>query len=362
MLLASLFACVSLSLYAQNNGTLSGSVIDGTGALVPNAAVELQLPGGGASILQTKTGAEGVFSIPAVKPGTYDLTVEASGFQKVTLSNVHVDPGRESTLQPIRVDIAGSTQSVEVSDSPITVQSSSYEVATTISAQQVANLPVLDRQVSNLFSTQAGVASNPNGIGSTVIDGLRSQMTNVTLDGINVQDNFIRLGGLDYLPNKFTIAQVAEFTISSANAPSNYGIGATQITMTTPSGTNEVHGSGYYYNRNSALSANNWFSNQNGTEKPFLNLNQMGGTVGGPVKRRTSCSSTWPTRPIACARRRCKTIPFRPRTRAKASTPLPTDPVRNLTSCGPVTRPSTRTCRSFWAQFQCPITTNSGTD
>ncbi len=283
-LFASLLVCVALPLCAQNNGTLSGSVIDKTGAYVPNAAIELRQPGGGSAMLQAKTSAEGSFSLSAVKPGTYELTVEALGFSKLTLSNVEVSPGRENTLQPIRMEIAGSTQTVEVSDSPIAVQSNSFEVATTITSQQVANLPVLDRQVSNLFSTQAGVASNPNG-GSTVIDGLRSQMTNVTLDGINVQDNFIRLSGLDYLPNKLTIAQVSEFTISSANAPSNYGIGATQITMTTPSGTNEIHGTGYYYNRNSALSANDWFANQNGTAKPFLNLNQMGGTVGGPVKK-----------------------------------------------------------------------------
>jgi hypothetical protein len=112
---------------------------------------------------------------------------------------------------------------------------------------------------------------------------MRSQATNVTLDGINVQDQFIRLSGLDISANNLTIAQVAEFTISSANAPSNFGIGATQITMTTPSGGDQFHGSGYYYNRNSAVRANDWFSNQNGTPKPFLNLNQIGGTIGGPI-------------------------------------------------------------------------------
>lgn len=176
ILLTLLFGWIALPLCAQNNGTLSGSVIDKTGAIVPNAAIELLLPGGGSAILRTKTGAEGGFSISAVKPGTYEPSVEASGITKLTLSNVQVDPGGENTIQPIRLEIAGSRQTVEVSDSPITVQSSSYEVATTISAQQVANLPVLDRQVSNLFSTQAGVASNLNGVGSTVIDGMAGRV------------------------------------------------------------------------------------------------------------------------------------------------------------------------------------------
>ena len=174
---------------------------------------------------------------------------------------------------------------VDVVEGGIAVQSTSYEVASTLTQEQVTNLPVFDRQITSLFATQAGVEYNGVPGGSTVINGMRSQATNVTLDGINVQDNFIRLGGLDYLPNQLTIAQVAEFTISSANAPSNYGIGATQITMTTPSGGDQFHGSGYYYNRNSAVRRADWFANQNGTGKPFLNLNQIGGTVGGPIRQ-----------------------------------------------------------------------------
>ena len=80
---------------------------------------------------------------------------------------------------------------------PLRVQSSSYEVATTLTQEQVTNLPVFDRQISNLYATQAGVEQNGVPGGSTVINGTRSQSTNVTLDGINVQDQFIRLSGLD---------------------------------------------------------------------------------------------------------------------------------------------------------------------
>ena len=273
----------SLPMRAQNNGTLTGSVLDQSGAAVPDAPIELLLPGGSSPILRTRTGNDGSFSMAAVKPGTYLLSIEVAGFAKSTVTGVIVDPGKENTLPPVRLQVATSTQTVDVVESTVGVQSTSFEVATTLTQEQVTNLPVFDRQISNLFATQAGVEQNGVPGGSTVINGMRSQATNVTLDGINVQDQFIRLSGLDISANNLTIAQVAEFTISTANAPSNFGIGATQVTMTTPSGTDQFHGSAYYYNRNSALSANGWFSNQNGTPKPFLNLNQIGTTFGGPI-------------------------------------------------------------------------------
>ena len=282
--LAALFSVLSLSpVLAQNNGTLTGSVVDPSGAAVPNAAVEVLLPGGSSAILQAKTGNDGAFSIPVIKPGKYQLSVSVSGFAKLNLANVTVDPGKETALPQLTLQLATSSQTVDVVESPVGVQNTTYEVATTLTQDQVTNLPVLDRQILNLYSTQAGVEQNGVPGGSTVINGMRSQATNVTLDGINVQDQFIRLSGLDIQANNLTIAQVAEFTISSANEPSNYGIGATQVTMTTPSGTDQLHGSVYYYNRNSAVSANNWFSNQIGTPQPFLNLNQFGVTVGGPI-------------------------------------------------------------------------------
>lgn len=282
--LAGLLAVLSAHpLRAQNNGTLTGSVLDQSGAAVPNAPIELFLPGGSTPMLRTKTGSDGSFSIAAVKPGTYQLSIELAGFTKATVTNVLVDPGKENMIPPIRLQVATATQSVDVTESTVAVQSSSYEVATTLTQEQVTNLPVFDRQINNLFATQAGVEFNGVPGGSTVINGTRSQSTSVTLDGINVQDQFIRLGGLDIMANLLTIAQVSEFTISSANEPSNFGIGATQITMTTPSGGDQFHGSGYYYNRNSAVKANDWFSNQVGTPKPFLNLNQIGATFGGPI-------------------------------------------------------------------------------
>ena len=118
------------------------------------------------------------------------------------------------------------------------------EISSTITATQVQNLPVLGRQVSTLFLTQAGVASNSS---TTSVNGLRSSFSNVTLDGINIQDNFIRTNDLDYAPMRTTIDQVAEITVSTSNAGAAIGGGASQMVLSTKSGSNDFHGAVYWY-------------------------------------------------------------------------------------------------------------------
>src|SRR5437870_6924279 len=139
---------------------------------------------------------------------------------------------------------------------------------------------MLDRDPMALIATQAGVSSNVDDI---VINGTRSSFSNVTLDGINIQDNFIRTGGLNYQPNLLLMDQVSEFTISTSNTNSTVGGGSSQITLTTPSGGNTFHGSGYWYNRNNAAADASWFDNKDGTPKAFLNQNQIDGSLGGHI-------------------------------------------------------------------------------
>ena len=179
--------------------------------------------------------------------------------------------------------------SVEVAADVQAVQLSNAEVASTITATQVQNLPVLGRQVSTLFLTQAGVAAGSN---TTSVNGLRTSFSNVTLDGINIQDNFIRTNGLDYAPMRTTIDQIAEITVSTSNAGTAIGGGASQMVLSTKSGSNTFHGAVYWYNRNSALAANDWFNNQAGVKNTMLNLNQAGARLSAATSSRTSCSST----------------------------------------------------------------------
>src|SRR5205085_10102566 len=121
--------------------------------------------------------------------------------------------------------------------------------------------------------------------GTKSVNGLRSSFTNMTLDGINIQDNFIRTNDLDYAPMRTTIDQIAEITVSTSNGSAAIGGGASQMVLSTKSGSNTFHGAVYWYNRNSALAANDWFNNQAGVKRTFIDLNQPGAALGGRIIR-----------------------------------------------------------------------------
>jgi hypothetical protein len=265
--------------HGQIAGRILGTVVDPTGAAIPNATVNLMLAGGNKAVLATKTTSDGNFTLTSVRPDAYDLKIEASGFTAATIGGVRVDPAKDTSLPPTRLALAAASQTVEVMESSTSVQTTATDITTTLTQTQIQNLPVLDRQISTLFITQAGVTGDRT---VTAINGLRPSYTNLTLDGVNIQDS-VRTNDLDFLPNKLTIGEVAEMSISTSNLDSTIGGNATNIALSTPSGTNQYHGNAYWYNRNSYFGANNWFSNKNKVARPFLNLNQLGGTVGGPI-------------------------------------------------------------------------------
>ncbi len=271
------------SLPAQIDGRISGIVVDASGASVPNAEVDLFLAGGKKPLLATRTAADGAYHLIGVRPGYFDLTVEAQGFVKTTLHNLSVDPARETSVPEIKLALASVTQTVDVSAEVQGVDTSNAEVTQTISMEDVKNLPLLDRDPLGLIQFQPGVVYNGNS--NTVINGLRTSYSDMTLDGINIQDNYIRDNALDYTPNKLLMSQVRQMTLVTANGNSALSGGATELAFSTPSGTNQFHGDAFWSNRNNAFSANDWFNNQAGVPLPFLNQNQMGASIGGPIKK-----------------------------------------------------------------------------
>jgi hypothetical protein len=277
------FAAVLLavaSLNAQVASSVTGTVVDPSGAAVPGATVSLQLTGSASSLFTTKTSATGAFSIASVPPNTYDIAVEMSGFSKLVVSNLVVEPTRVTDVQTLKLALGAATQSVEVNEAATTVQTTSTDVSTTITKTQIQDLPVMDRSPLAFLQSQAGIN---NARGSTTVNGQRATYVNVTLDGINIQDNFIRTNDMDFLPNLLLLDQVAEVTVSSSNADASSSGGASQVNFVTPSGTNQYHGAVYWSNRNSKLAANSFFNNMSNTPNPHLNQNQIGGKIGGPI-------------------------------------------------------------------------------
>jgi hypothetical protein len=260
-------------------------VVDPAGAQVPNAQVQLFVEGGKTALFTTATNEAGTFLFPGVQPGRYNLTVDASGFSTVKIP-VEVSPIRETVIPAISLKVAGVSEEVSVVASSAQVQTANAEIVSTVTNAQIDKLPLLDRTVIELALTQPGVVNaNPTSNGSDiVVNGLRSTYLNVTLDGINIQDNYLRENSGGFSPNRLRVSQVNEFTVATANTNATVGGGAAQYNFVSPSGTNELRGNVFWQNRNSALAANDWFSNQSGTERPNLNKNIFGGAAGGPLR------------------------------------------------------------------------------
>jgi hypothetical protein len=274
------FALAAVLAHAQDTSRLTGQIEDPSGSAVPSARVDLRMPGGAATVAATTSTASGVFSIAGVKSGEYDLVIEAAGFRKHTLRRIKLDPGRETSLPAIQLEVGSVTEIVEVTESAQAVQTSNAELSTTITNGQLSKLPLINRTPLSLIQTQVGVTS---GRGNTVINGLRTSFANMTFDGVNIQDNFIRSNALDFTPNRLFNDQVSEVTVVTSNAGAMFAGGIAQVSFVTPSGGNRFHGRAFWYNRNNVTAANSWFNNRDGIARPFLNQNQMGGSLGGPV-------------------------------------------------------------------------------
>lgn len=277
--LAFLFSCGLAS--AQFSGRLAGSVADSSHAPVPGATVTLTLAGGKNALLSTTTANDGSFYFIGVRPTEYDIAVTANGFATTTLRSLSVDAASETDIPTIVLQLPTVNQSVDVVADAQRVETGSVEIADTITPQQVEKLPLLDRDPLGLIQTLPGV--NYQGNSATVINGLRTSYSNMTLDGINIQDNYIRDNALDYSPNRVLLGQIRQLTLVSSNSNSAASGGATQLAFETPSGTNTLHGTLLWYNRNSAAAANDWFNNQAGVPLSRLNQNQFGGSLGGAI-------------------------------------------------------------------------------
>jgi hypothetical protein len=284
LFLALLLSCATRVSAQVPTGTIVGTVQDAQGLPVEGATVTLTNQGTNSHLTAEAKG-NGEYQFRSIDAGLYSITVSMAGFKGSVLSNIKLDASTEYTVQPIRLEIGSQTESITVEAGAENIQSSSAEVTGTVLKQQIEELPILDRNPLNLLSLQAGVSnSGPGGQAETVINGQRSSFSNLTLDGINIQDNFIRENALDFSPNLPFLSQVQEFTITQQNGDVDKN-GSSSVSLVTPKGTNKWHGEGFWYYRTNAWKANDWFNAASGTPTPGLLQNQGGGDIGGPIKK-----------------------------------------------------------------------------
>jgi hypothetical protein len=279
--LALLFSFALTSFGQGTTGSLSGTVSGPDGAL-PGATVVARDNSSGREAT-TITNDQGFYQFAQLEFGTYTIRITANGFKTLVATEQKIDVGRAATLSPT-LEIGEVSAEVVVTAGADVITANTAQVSNTVSPQQILSLPLLTRSPLSLTLLQAGTSSN----GATTINGMRTSMTNITRDGINIQDTFIRSNATDFAPGRPSVDDTAEFTITTTNQEADQGYGSSQIRLVTPRGTQNWSGALFAYNRNSGFAANNFFNNRSTTasiaeKPPFRNRNQYGGKISGPV-------------------------------------------------------------------------------
>lgn len=278
-----------------DTGSVAGTVQDSTGAAVQGA--QLTLTNDATGVKQTVfSSSSGTYFFEAVVPGTYTLTVEASGFDKYSDKNIQVHVQQTVTAN-VPLATGSVKQQVTVTSASPLLQAEDASVGQTIDTQTVNDLPLVNRDWVSLSQLSAGVATAP--VGSPSSDSGTTGSAFFSVDGVNLWQNDIRLNGIDdnieiyggsSIGTNAAITPppdaIQEFKLQNGDYDAEFGhsTGAV-INAVVKSGTNRFNGDVWEYARNQVLDANDYFSNLHHLPRPAYSQNEFGGTLGGPIYR-----------------------------------------------------------------------------
>jgi hypothetical protein len=265
-------------IWGQAVGTISGTVMDSTRAVVAQAKVSATRTDTGVS-QSSLTNGSGIFTFSNLVVGTYSVTVEAAGFGTKSISDITLDVSQQRDLA-FTLSVAGSTQRAEVSATSPLMNTTSGQLAGLVTEQQVVDMPLNGRSIENLVMLQPGMAADQGEMGwlapQWASDGNRGETEVAQLDGADATDT--EQGTVQFW--NFNLDAIAEFKVLQANYSAEFGQGGGTITqIVTKSGTNQFHGSAYEFLRNSAFDASNYFS----TSPPPFHRSEFGADLGGPI-------------------------------------------------------------------------------
>ncbi|MBI5084169.1 MAG: TonB-dependent receptor [Acidobacteria bacterium] len=274
---------------AQNiTGALTGVVIDPAGAAVPSAQVSLTNQQT-KSRQTTTTNDAGIFLFPSILPGSYSVGVSMAGFRSHEVKDIAITMNERRSLGDIVLQVGQVQEKVEVTAEATPIQTASSERAGLVTQTQLLNTAIRGRDFVALLATLPGIydenmqsrdVSKGPGAGGLHINGGRSTSINFALDGIQNTDTGSN-GGSHVQPNMDAVAEVVVLT-SNYQAEHGRNSGGT-INVTTKSGTQEFHGSSYWFYRHESLYANSFFRNRTSTVRPIERIQNFGYTIGGPV-------------------------------------------------------------------------------
>lgn len=263
------------------SSTIVGTVTDQSNAAIPGAAVKITNVATGASLTTTANGS-GQYTFPTVTPGTYTVAVTKSGFKNATVQNLVVDIARSYTVN-VTMQVGEVSTSVTVeAGAGVELQTTTAQVGGTVNSTEMANLPTLNHQATELITIQPSVSPGTETFPTPQprFSGAIDDQNTYTLDGFDISDNLV--GDGTWVPVNIDSVQELDTGVTNPNATFGRSSGG-QINMLARHGTNDYHGSVYWYHQNSALNANSWDLNAAGVPKPHLVDNRGGVRVGGPI-------------------------------------------------------------------------------
>jgi len=289
------FLVFSTLIFAQTAATsLRGTVYDPGGAVVSGASIVLTNPATGFT-RNAKTDSQGVYQFLDLPPATYEMTATSSGFATTKETGIQLLVNSPGTLN-IKLQVAGEIVTVEVGGAAPMVNTVNASLGHAFDSVQIADLPFEGRDPTGILSLQPGVAftgnsqhiSSASDSRSGAVNGARSDQTNVTLDGVDNNDQTLGTAFQGALRVPLDSLQEFKVTTASSDADSGRSSGG-QVSLVTKSGTNAFHGGVYLYNRSGIGEANDWFSEQAQVgaglpnKAPHLVRNTFGAFVGGPI-------------------------------------------------------------------------------
>jgi len=280
--------CIPLCSLGQDSatGSLRGTVFDPAGARVPQALVVIVNPATSVRYTAT-TDAEGRFALDLLPPGDYSARVEAAGMSPEETPQLHVDVGGSADIE-FRLRLAGAQESLTVSSTPHLVETKPSAVSTLLDERSLSDMPLNGRRFSDLALFSPGVSQDPRSLtsatnGDLSFGGIRGHQNTFLVDGSDYNNAFFaQARGRYRAPYQFSTEVVQEFRVSSNSYGAEQGrSGGAVVNVVTKSGSNHLHGTGFYYLRDSSFGASLPFL----AFKPHNRQQQVGGTIGGPLTR-----------------------------------------------------------------------------
>jgi outer membrane receptor protein involved in Fe transport len=284
--LGALLCAVTAVAQESGGATINGNVTDPSGGLIVGARITATQTGTGAQ-RTTQTSSAGLYSLSALAAGSYDVTVEATGFKQVKFAAVPVSVGAVVTLD-VHLQVGATQEIVDVTAEAPAVETTRSQTSTVVNQKAIADLPVNGRNFLDFAALTPGVVRDPSRGGDLSFGGQRGTSNSLTVDGSDANNVFFGQStgraGTGRSPYSFSQDAVQEFQVSANGYAAEVGrAGGGVINVITKSGTNNWHGTAFEFFRDKALNANSWENNRARLPKRNYHFNQFGGNLGGPV-------------------------------------------------------------------------------